>query len=64
MFTHQLEEKVQGRVTIPDLDSKALEALLEWMYSAKVPDFSDQALAGALLAAGEKYQMDEFKVLF
>jgi hypothetical protein len=63
MFTHQMVEEANGRVSIPDLDSKALEALLEWMYSAKVAEFhGDTALARDVLFAADKYQLDELKV--
>jgi hypothetical protein len=62
MFTHQTVEKAGGRVEITDLDSLVLGQMLEWIYGGKAPDFRDPAIARGLLAATDKYQMDELKV--
>jgi hypothetical protein len=63
MFATPMLETANGRVTIPDVDSRALELMLEWMYSAKAPSLGDdEALARGLLEAAHKYQLDELKV--
>jgi hypothetical protein len=64
MFTHQTVEKAQGRVDIPDAVSKVLGQMLEWIYTGKCSDLSDLAVAAGLLFVADKYQMDQFKVLF
>jgi hypothetical protein len=63
MFTHQTMEQAQGRVVIPDADSHVLGQMLEWMYEGKIPDLADPQVARGLLAAADKYQLYELKVV-
>jgi hypothetical protein len=63
MFTHQTVEQAQGRVVIPDADSQVLGQILEWMYMEKTPDLADPLVARGLLAAADKYQLDDLKVV-
>jgi hypothetical protein len=64
MFATPMLEAANSRVIIPDLDSKTLETMLEYIYAAKTPDLADNtALASGLLAAADKYQLDDLKVL-
>jgi hypothetical protein len=62
MFTHQTVEQAQGRVNIPDADSKVLAEMLKWMYTAGTPDLADPLVARGLLLVADKYQLDELKV--
>jgi hypothetical protein len=64
MFTHQTVEQAQGRVDIPDANSQVLGKMLEWMYTGRTGDLADHLVASGLLAVADKYQMNEFKVLF
>jgi hypothetical protein len=58
-------ERANGRVTIPDSDSRVLEQMLAYIYSKKMTlDLSnDPELARGLLATADKYQLDELKVV-
>jgi hypothetical protein len=64
MFTNQMNERAEGRVVIPDADSHVLGKMLEWMYTGKINDLADLAVARGLLLVADKYHLDEFKVYF
>lgn len=59
MFQSDMKEKHDNAVIIKDIDYDALQEMLRFMYSAKVENLGE--LAGAVLAAAEKYQVDGLK---
>ena len=61
MFEHDMKEKQEKRVTIEDLDSKAVKSLLDFMYTDSVPILAQ--LAPQLLFAANKYQIPTLKTV-
>jgi len=61
MFEHNMQEKQEHRVTINDLDSNAVEALLEFMYTDEVSNITQTAVK--LLPKADEYDIPRLKVL-
>jgi hypothetical protein len=61
MFLNNTVEVPARKVEIEDLQPNILEAMLLFIYSGSVPNLAE--VAGELLAAAEKYQLDHLKTL-
>lgn len=61
MFEHEMEERKNGRVEIPDVDSDVFREMLQFIYTGKTSKL-DQ-MAAELLAAADKYALDRLKVM-
>jgi speckle-type POZ protein len=61
MFLNNTVEASARKVEIEDLPPNILEAMLLFIYSGSVPNLAE--VAGELLAAAEKYQLDHLKAL-
>jgi len=64
MFEHDMEEKKNSAVNVEDVESDAMESMLQFIYTAKL-DFLESAsmeLASRLLAAADKYSLPRLKV--
>ena len=59
MFEHDLKENEQGEVTIKDLDAETVKDMLNYIYSGKAKNI--KVNARSLLAAAEKYDLQELK---
>ena len=60
MFSLNMKEAEENKVTVDDIDADTFEAMLIFMYSGKVKNLQKEK-AAKLLAAGEKYQMMDLK---
>lgn len=58
----QSKDSLHNRVLIADMTVEVLEAMLRYIYTGKVPENMSE-IAEGLLAAGEKYQLEELKVV-
>jgi hypothetical protein len=61
MFQSPMQEAAARRVEIKDLDHTVVDAMLLFIYTGSVPNLAEAA--GELLAAAEKYQLDQLKDL-
>jgi speckle-type POZ protein len=59
MLTSNMKEATTNTVKIEDFDSKTLRELLRFIYCGQVQDL--EAVAGNLVHAAEKYDLDELK---
>ena len=59
MFSHNMKEAEENKVTVEDIDGDTLEEMLIFMYSGKVKNLQEKA--AELLAAAEKYQLMDLK---
>ena len=55
MFTHDMEEKLNGRIEIIDLDGDTVYDMIIYIYSGKVAKLDGKATG--LLSAAEKYDL-------
>ena len=60
MFDAEMQESSTNRVHVTDVDSSTFEAVLRFLYGGVVEEDEFKALA-KLVAAAEKYSMDELK---
>ena len=60
MFNLDMKEKLENEVTIEDLEPKAVEMMIKFMYAGKVEGLEKNA--AILLPAAEKYDLTELKV--
>ncbi|XP_057318225.1 speckle-type POZ protein B-like [Microplitis mediator] len=61
MFTHEMKEKKENTVTIPDIDPEIFEKILEFIYTDSINDLD--ADAECLLESANKYQLLKLKSL-
>jgi len=59
MFKNNMEEAASKRVEIKDLSPEVVEQMLFYIYTGNTPNLTQGA--GELLAAAEKYQLDQLK---
>lgn len=61
MFKHDMKEKHENMVEIPDIDERVMREVLRFIYAEKVERI--QELANDLLAAAEKYSLIGLKIM-
>ncbi|XP_057318376.1 speckle-type POZ protein B-like [Microplitis mediator] len=61
MFTHEMKEKRDSEVDIPDIDPGTFNKMLEFIYTDKINDLDTDA--ADLLKAADKYQLLKLKSL-
>lgn len=61
MLTTNTEEKQQGSVHVPDVDSVVMKEVLRFIYCSEVERLEE--IAPKLIFAAEKYQLKELKAL-
>ncbi|XP_011863439.1 PREDICTED: speckle-type POZ protein-like isoform X2 [Vollenhovia emeryi] len=61
MFENEMKEKKTNQVDIDDMDPEVLKEMLRFIYTGKVTNL--EKMAGGLLAASDKYQLNTLKVL-
>ncbi|KAM8715527.1 hypothetical protein ACLKA7_002560 [Drosophila subpalustris] len=59
MFNNEMEEKLQGRVTITDVDPEVLTEMLRFIYTDQAPKLD--TMCEDLLAAANKYLLERLK---
>ncbi len=63
MFTQDFEEKTTKSVPIEDIDADMFTELLEYLYTSKLPEFTDEMKAIEVLTIADKYQLDSLKMI-
>ncbi|ESO05924.1 hypothetical protein HELRODRAFT_93853 [Helobdella robusta] len=61
MFEHEMKERKQNKVDVPDVDPEAMAELLRYIYTGKAPNLNK--MADYLLAVADKYALDRLKVM-
>ncbi|KAL3184813.1 hypothetical protein MRX96_030710 [Rhipicephalus microplus] len=61
MFKHDLEEKKQNSVDIPDIDHEVLQEMMWFIYTGRAPNL--YKMAADLLTAADKYALERLKVM-
>ena len=59
MFQNEMIEQQSGVVKVEDISLDTFQELLRYIYTEQIPKLDE--LAGELLAAAEKYQLDDLK---
>ena len=59
MFEHDLQESTTSSITVSDIEPEVFKEVISFIYSNQVPNLS--TMAGPLLYAAEKYQLDGLK---
>ncbi|XP_057318997.1 speckle-type POZ protein-like [Microplitis mediator] len=59
IFSHDMKEKKENEIEIPDVDPEIFKKLLEFIYTDKVSDLDDNA--EELLEVADKYQLQLLK---
>ena len=59
MFSLNMKEAQENKVTVDDIDGDTLEEMFIFMYSGKVKNLQEKAID--LLAAADKYQLKDLK---
>ncbi|XP_057318344.1 speckle-type POZ protein-like [Microplitis mediator] len=59
MFSHEMIEKKESKISIPDISSEIFEMVLKYIYTDEVTDLD--LYADDLLEAAEKYQLLSLK---
>ena len=59
MFQNAMIEQQSGVVKVEDISLETFQELLRYIYTEQIPKLDE--LAGELLAAAEKYQLDDLK---
>ena len=63
MFMQDFEEKVTNSVPIEDIDADMFTELLEYLYTSKLPELTDEIKAIEVLIIADKYQLDSLKTI-
>ncbi|XP_058789648.1 speckle-type POZ protein B-like [Phymastichus coffea] len=61
LFAHDMEEAMQNRVYIKDINPDVLTEILRFIYTGKVENIDE--LAYELLSASDKYRLDDLKAM-
>ncbi|KAL1762954.1 speckle-type POZ protein isoform X2, partial [Sigmodon hispidus] len=61
MFEHDMEESRKNRVEIHDLEPQVFRAMMNFIYTGKVPNL--HSMADAVLFAADKYCQEVLKVM-
>ena len=61
MLEHQMQESLNNRIEIKDIDSDVLKEMLVYIYTNQVPKMDE--MANDLLYVTDKYQLDHLKAL-
>ncbi|XP_057321134.1 speckle-type POZ protein-like A isoform X2 [Microplitis mediator] len=59
MFSHDMIEKKESKISIPDITPRVFEKVLEYIYTDKVTGLDE--IADDLLEAADKYQLQSLK---
>ena len=60
MFEHDMREKTESRLDIPDLSADTVQWMLQWIYTGRLP--STEQESKDLLCASDKYSLEPLKV--
>ena len=63
MFEHEMEERLKNRVEIHDLDPRVFKEMMGFIYTGKAPHLHCHSLATGVLAAADKYCLQDLKVM-
>ncbi|XP_028617137.1 TD and POZ domain-containing protein 4-like [Grammomys surdaster] len=63
MFEHEIEESLRNHVEIHDLDSQVFKEMMGFIYTGKAPHLHSHSMATDVLAAADKYGLEDLKVL-
>jgi speckle-type POZ protein len=61
MFTHPTKEMLSGEVEVEDVDPDVFQEVLRYMYTGSPQSTAMDTMALGLLAAAEKYLLDQLK---
>ena len=59
MFQHDMREKTESRLDIPDLNADTVQGMLQWIYTGRLP--STEQESKDLLCASDKYSLGPLK---
>ncbi|XP_028638504.1 TD and POZ domain-containing protein 5-like [Grammomys surdaster] len=59
MFEHEMKEGLTNRVEIQDLDPQVFKEMMGFMYTGKVPHFQSYWMTIGVLAAADKYGLED-----
>jgi speckle-type POZ protein len=62
MFKHPTKEKLSNRVVIEDMEPDVFHEILRFIYTGRIPSAMMEKMAVGLLAAADKYLLDQLKL--
>ncbi len=63
MFSQGFEENTKNCVEIKDIGADMFSELLEYLYTSKLPEFTDEAKTIEILIIADKYQLNSLKTI-
>ncbi len=62
MFSHPTKEVLSGKVEVKDVDPDVFQEILRFIYTGKTQSTAMNKMATGLLAAADKYLMEDLKI--
>ncbi|XP_038959861.1 TD and POZ domain-containing protein 2-like [Rattus norvegicus] len=63
MFEHEMQEHLTNRIEIHDIHLQVFKELMAFIYTGKAPHLHSHSMATGLLAAADKYDLQDLKVI-
>ncbi|XP_028617451.1 TD and POZ domain-containing protein 1-like [Grammomys surdaster] len=63
MFEHEMKEKLTNRIEIHDLDPQVFKEMMGFIYTGKMPHFHSHSMATGVLAAADKYGLEDLMAM-
>lgn len=63
LFSQGFEENTTNSVPIKEIEADLFAELLEYMYTSKIPEFTNEAKTIEVLVFADKYQLDSLKTI-
>lgn len=63
IFSQGFEENTTNSVPIKEIEADLFAELLEYMYTSKIPEFTNEAKTIEVLVFADKYQLDSLKTI-
>jgi len=63
MFEHEMLERLTNRIEIHDIHLQVFKEIMAFIYTGKAPHLHSHSMATGFLAAADKYDLQDFKVI-
>ena len=61
MFEHEMQENLKKQIKIHDLDPQVFKEMMDFIYTGKAPHLQSHSMATGVLAAADKYGLEDLK---
>ncbi|XP_028624726.1 TD and POZ domain-containing protein 1-like [Grammomys surdaster] len=63
MFEHEVKERLMNLIEIHDLDPQVFKEMMGFIYTGKAPHFHSHSIATGVLAAADKYGLEDLMAM-